>query len=182
MLIVGGGPAGLLLALALERAALPVTLIEAEPPRAVLEAPFDGRALALMHGSKRRPRRARAVAGLRRRRRAGLGRAGRGSRQRRAHRLRCARARAASVRLRHREPHAAPAAAGGGARAARHHADRAGAAGRGSSAARRAWRVLLDDGRRLAGTLLVGADGRDSTRARARRHRRSSAGAMPRPR
>jgi 2-octaprenyl-6-methoxyphenol hydroxylase len=52
VLIVGGGPAGLLLALALERAALPVTLIEAEEPRAVIETPFDGRALALMHGSR----------------------------------------------------------------------------------------------------------------------------------
>jgi 2-octaprenyl-6-methoxyphenol hydroxylase len=53
VLIVGGGPAGLLLALALERAAVPVTLIEAEPVAAVLEAPFDGRALALMYGSQR---------------------------------------------------------------------------------------------------------------------------------
>ena len=52
-LIVGGGHAGLLLALALERSGLPVILIEAEPPAAALEAPFDGRALALMHGSKR---------------------------------------------------------------------------------------------------------------------------------
>ena len=53
VLIVGGGPAGLLLALALERAALPVTLIEAEAAAAVLQAPFDGRALALMQGSRR---------------------------------------------------------------------------------------------------------------------------------
>jgi 2-octaprenyl-6-methoxyphenol hydroxylase len=52
-LIVGGGHAGLLLALALERSGLPVILIEAEPPAAALEAPFDGRALALMYGSKR---------------------------------------------------------------------------------------------------------------------------------
>jgi 2-octaprenyl-6-methoxyphenol hydroxylase len=50
---VGGGHAGLLLALALERAGLAVTLIEAEPAAAALEAPFDGRALALMYGSRR---------------------------------------------------------------------------------------------------------------------------------
>ena len=52
-LIIGGGHAGLLLALALDRAGLRATLIEAEPVRAVLDAPFDGRALALMYGSKR---------------------------------------------------------------------------------------------------------------------------------
>ncbi len=52
-LIAGGGHAGLLLALALDRAGLRVTLIEAEPLPRVREAPFDGRALALMYGSKR---------------------------------------------------------------------------------------------------------------------------------
>jgi 2-octaprenyl-6-methoxyphenol hydroxylase len=52
-LIAGGGHAGLLLALALGRAGLPVTLIEAEPLASVRDAPSDGRALALMYGSKR---------------------------------------------------------------------------------------------------------------------------------
>ena len=37
----------------MERAALPVTLIEAEAAAGVLQAPFDGRALALMQGSRR---------------------------------------------------------------------------------------------------------------------------------
>jgi 2-octaprenyl-6-methoxyphenol hydroxylase len=50
--VVGAGPAGLLLALALERAAIPVTLVEAEPLATALDAPFDGRALAVMHGSR----------------------------------------------------------------------------------------------------------------------------------
>jgi 2-octaprenyl-6-methoxyphenol hydroxylase len=53
LLIAGGGHAGLLLALAIDRAGVPVTLIEAQPIPEVLEAPFDGRALALMYGSKR---------------------------------------------------------------------------------------------------------------------------------
>ncbi len=52
-LIAGGGHAGLLLALALERAGVPVTLIEADPLAQVRATPFDGRALALMYGSKR---------------------------------------------------------------------------------------------------------------------------------
>jgi 2-octaprenyl-6-methoxyphenol hydroxylase len=37
----------------LDQAGLPVTLIEAEPLARVRDAPFDGRALALMYGSKR---------------------------------------------------------------------------------------------------------------------------------
>ncbi len=52
-LIAGGGHVGLLLALALERAGLAVTVIEAEPLANARQAPFDGRALALMYGSKR---------------------------------------------------------------------------------------------------------------------------------
>jgi 2-octaprenyl-6-methoxyphenol hydroxylase len=52
-LVVGGGHAGLVLALALDQAGLSVTLIEAEPLADIRAAPFDGRALALMYGSKR---------------------------------------------------------------------------------------------------------------------------------
>jgi 2-octaprenyl-6-methoxyphenol hydroxylase len=53
ILIVGGGHSGLLLALALDHAGLPVTVIEAQPLETILAAPFDGRALALMYGSRR---------------------------------------------------------------------------------------------------------------------------------
>jgi len=52
-LIVGGGHAGLLVALALERAASPCVVLDRLVPHDVLCAPFDGRALALMYGSKR---------------------------------------------------------------------------------------------------------------------------------
>jgi 2-octaprenyl-6-methoxyphenol hydroxylase len=52
VLIVGGGHTGLLLALALDHAGLPVTVLEAQPLETVLSAPFDGRALALMYGSR----------------------------------------------------------------------------------------------------------------------------------
>lgn len=52
-LIVGGGHSGLLLALALHRFGVSTTVIDADPIDRVLKAPFDGRALALMQGSKR---------------------------------------------------------------------------------------------------------------------------------
>jgi 2-octaprenyl-6-methoxyphenol hydroxylase len=51
--IVGGGHAGLLLALALDRLGLRCVVIDAQPVGATRDAPFDGRALALMYGSKR---------------------------------------------------------------------------------------------------------------------------------
>jgi 2-octaprenyl-6-methoxyphenol hydroxylase len=53
IVIVGGGHAGLLLALALDHSGLPATVIETMPPDAIMAAPFDGRALALMCGSAR---------------------------------------------------------------------------------------------------------------------------------
>ncbi len=53
VVIVGGGHAGLLLALALERLGLPCTVIDAQSVEATLGASFGGRALALMYGSKR---------------------------------------------------------------------------------------------------------------------------------
>ncbi len=53
VLIAGGGHAGLLLALALDQARIPATVIDPQPADEVLAAPFDGRALALMQGSKR---------------------------------------------------------------------------------------------------------------------------------
>ncbi len=52
-LIVGGGHSGLLLALALHRFGLNSTLIDADPIERVQQASFDGRALALMQGSKK---------------------------------------------------------------------------------------------------------------------------------
>ena len=50
---LGGGHAGLLLALALERLGLQCAVIDAQSVEATLGAPFGGRALALMYGSKR---------------------------------------------------------------------------------------------------------------------------------
>lgn len=52
LVIIGGGHSGLLLALALARHGLHATVIDAAPIDPVLSAPFDGRALALMQGSK----------------------------------------------------------------------------------------------------------------------------------
>jgi len=51
-LIVGGGHSGLLLALALHRFGQCPIVLDADPSDRVLNAPFDGRALALMQGSK----------------------------------------------------------------------------------------------------------------------------------
>jgi 2-octaprenyl-6-methoxyphenol hydroxylase len=53
VLIAGGGHAGLLLALALDRLGLRASIIDAQRTEATLAAPFGGRALALMYGSKR---------------------------------------------------------------------------------------------------------------------------------
>jgi 2-octaprenyl-6-methoxyphenol hydroxylase len=53
ILVAGGGHAGLLLALALERLGLEPVVIDAQPVETTLNAPFAGRALALMYGSKR---------------------------------------------------------------------------------------------------------------------------------
>ena len=50
---MGGGPVGLLLALALERLGLNSTVVDAQPVDATLGATFGGRAIALMYGSKR---------------------------------------------------------------------------------------------------------------------------------
>lgn len=53
VLIAGGGHAGLLLALALDRLGLQPIVLDAQPIEATLGAPFAGRAIALMYGSKR---------------------------------------------------------------------------------------------------------------------------------
>jgi 2-octaprenyl-6-methoxyphenol hydroxylase len=53
ILIAGGGHAGLLLGLALDRLGLKAAIIDSQSVEATLAAPFGGRALALMYGSKR---------------------------------------------------------------------------------------------------------------------------------
>jgi 2-octaprenyl-6-methoxyphenol hydroxylase len=53
VVIAGGGHVGLLLALALERLGLQPIIVDAQPIEATLGARFDGRAIALMYGSKR---------------------------------------------------------------------------------------------------------------------------------
>jgi 2-octaprenyl-6-methoxyphenol hydroxylase len=53
VLVVGGGHAGLLTALVLRRIGLSVALIDPDLPQAVEAAALDGRALALMDGSRR---------------------------------------------------------------------------------------------------------------------------------
>jgi 2-octaprenyl-6-methoxyphenol hydroxylase len=53
LVIIGGGHSGLLLALALARHGLRPIVVDADALERVLSAPFDGRALALMQGSKR---------------------------------------------------------------------------------------------------------------------------------
>ena len=53
VLIAGGGHAGLLLALALERLGVAAGVLDSQAVDATLAAPFGGRALALMYGSKR---------------------------------------------------------------------------------------------------------------------------------
>jgi len=52
VVIAGGGHAGLLLALALDRLGIRAGIIDAQSVDATLAAPFGGRALALMYGSK----------------------------------------------------------------------------------------------------------------------------------
>ena len=53
LVIIGGGHSGLLLALALSRHGVRSTIVDADPIDTVLSVPFDGRALALMQGSKK---------------------------------------------------------------------------------------------------------------------------------
>jgi 2-octaprenyl-6-methoxyphenol hydroxylase len=53
VLIVGGGHAGLLFALALDRLGLRTSVVDAQAVDLTLAAPFGGRALALMYGAKR---------------------------------------------------------------------------------------------------------------------------------
>jgi len=52
LVVIGGGHSGLLLSLALARYGIRLTIVDADPIDRVSTAPFDGRALALMQGSK----------------------------------------------------------------------------------------------------------------------------------
>ena len=53
VIVIGAGHAGLLGALGLDRLGLPVQLVETEPLGDLADRPFEGRALALMDGSRR---------------------------------------------------------------------------------------------------------------------------------
>ncbi|MEM7025344.1 MAG: FAD-dependent monooxygenase [Pseudomonadota bacterium] len=53
IVIVGGGHTGLLLALLLDHAEMPVSVVETHDIDAIMAAPFDGRALGLMRGASR---------------------------------------------------------------------------------------------------------------------------------
>jgi 2-octaprenyl-6-methoxyphenol hydroxylase len=53
VVVVGAGPVGLLTALGVEQLDLDVTVVAAEPPKAAAAERFDGRAIALMYGSKK---------------------------------------------------------------------------------------------------------------------------------
>lgn len=54
VVIVGAGPAGLCMALALQSMDLAVAVIDPAPGTQLAEAPFDGREIALTHASRRR--------------------------------------------------------------------------------------------------------------------------------
>ncbi|MDN5924755.1 MAG: FAD-dependent monooxygenase, partial [Xanthomonadales bacterium] len=53
VLIIGAGPAGLCLSLALAQRGMQVELFDRQPPEALAEPAFDGREVALAHASMR---------------------------------------------------------------------------------------------------------------------------------